>query len=127
MKKIEDVGLGEVKILEYGNHVSFELLSMYDGETIGNILCKNVKYFSLSNVEFEDDEGFEGAYIPLILINNLDDILKEKPFEDSGLINLGKVKGSSMKLEGFTINGHIICLDINVNIKAEFNHMLCVL
>ncbi|NUE67692.1 MULTISPECIES: hypothetical protein [Snodgrassella] len=125
MKKIEDVGLGDIKILEYGNDISFELTSVYNnGETIGEIICKNVKYISIKNDDFDAGDGFQGSYIPIIIVQNLDNILTDEQFIYFSNHSTDKIKGYMMTFGEFSIQCKVICLDIIFNISEKFKDII---
>lgn len=113
MKKIEDVGLGDILILNFGNNFSFELLSMGDGSVIGKIICKSVKYFNCENLTFEKDEGIQGSYIPLILIQEIDDISQEEVF--NSLFDRKKTEGFLLTMGEGLVNIKVLCLDIEID------------
>ncbi|WP_370387797.1 hypothetical protein [Snodgrassella alvi] len=125
MKKIEDVSIGDVKILNHGNNISFELTSIYNqGEIIGKILCKNVKFIYIKNAYFGIEEGFEGCFIPLIQIKNISDIFEEKEFETYEDQSNNKIKGYEMTFIGSSLHCKIICYDVEFNFAKKFNHII---
>lgn len=66
MKLIEDVGLGEIVFTNFGKTTVIEIVSTYDGRTLGTITCNEINKFILNN--YTDDYEFFGIYIASIQI-----------------------------------------------------------
>lgn len=125
MKKICDLGLGFTKILNHGNDLSLELVSVYhQGEVMGNIICKDIKLLHIFNNDIDEDEGLEGCYISSICIKKLDNILIKYPFKYNMNFKIKKKSGYEICLESGSINGKIICLEAILNIKDKYKNIL---
>lgn len=118
MKKIEDVGLGDITVSDFGNNFSFELLSMYDGSSLGEIVCKNVKKIICENYTLDKDEGFSGVYIPLIVIKEVDDISDKEIL--GYLFERKKTKGFILTMGESEVSIRVVCLDIEVNVDPKY-------
>nr|WP_239375170.1 hypothetical protein [Snodgrassella gandavensis] len=116
--------MGDIKILDHGNDISFELTSLYNsGEVIGEIICKNVKYISIQNEDFDAESGFEGCFIPLILVKELDNIFEEEEFISFLNHSTDKIKGYVMTFVG-SIPCKVICFDIKFNFLEKFKDII---
>lgn len=113
--QIEDLGLGEMRLLDLGSTYQFEILSTFDGSTIGEITCENVKEFICENALDKDDQEVFGSFIPLTIIKEVDDINKEKFYNYSG--DNRKYQGFLMTMGETDINIRVVCLNIKVNIE----------
>lgn len=120
--QIEEFGLGEITLTNFGNNCIFEILSTYDGSTIGNIVCEDVKEFICENsFDEEYEDTVFGSFIPLATIKAIDDVYQEKLYNHSG--SNKQLKGFLVTIGETDLNIRVVCLTIKVDIINKERYM----
>lgn len=114
MMRIEDICLGDITFLDFGNNILIDIWDNKNEYSLGYIHCNGIKQLIIENDN--DDDGFFGEHISFIEFGEVKNLHNQMlAFKNSTTVN----EGYLVRMESDSILCKLLCTNIEIDIGLQ--------